>query len=190
MPLSPFSWRGQWRLPRLARSWQLDVFHSPYYLAPYFMPCPLVVTIHDVIPARDPRYLPSMRSRLIFRLAVTLAVRRAQQVIVDSQASQKDLVAFFGAKGERVKVVPLAADEFIVAQAERPVPSTSSGTESIRGLSPYFLCVSINVAGGGPGYEAFRLRSEDNILGSDCLRRGSVRRPGVSCGIIRRGGLG
>src|SRR6267378_4175781 len=29
---------------------RLDVFHAPFYLAPWFAPCPVVVTIHDLIP--------------------------------------------------------------------------------------------------------------------------------------------
>src|SRR5260370_6524679 len=40
----------QFELAYRCRADALDVFHSPFYVAPWFAPCPVVVTIHDLIP--------------------------------------------------------------------------------------------------------------------------------------------
>src|SRR5437868_5799321 len=45
-----FSLAEQWRLPALMRRRKTDIYHSPYYIMPYRVPCPTVVTIHDLIP--------------------------------------------------------------------------------------------------------------------------------------------
>jgi len=71
----------QIRLPRLARRLTLDVFHAPYYITAYRMPCRHVVTIYDVISARYPEYLPSPATRLLFEATTRLALRTADRIL-------------------------------------------------------------------------------------------------------------
>src|SRR5262249_13563584 len=47
---SRYSIGEQWELRRRAREDNLSLFHSPFYCAPIALDCPLVVTIHDLIP--------------------------------------------------------------------------------------------------------------------------------------------
>ncbi len=54
VPLSPFAMAQQWTLPRLFRSHQADVYHSTYFLMPFWTGLPTVLTIHDLIPLRYP----------------------------------------------------------------------------------------------------------------------------------------
>lgn len=108
---APFSLSEQWQLPRLARGLKLDAWHAPYYIGPYRLPCPLVVTIHDAISSRYPRDLPSLAARLSYETTMRLAMGAARRVIAVSQASRADLVRFFGVAPQCVAVVHEAADE-------------------------------------------------------------------------------
>jgi len=56
--LPTFSLTEQYRLPSLIRHLGLDLFHSPYYIKPYLLPCSSVVTIYDLIPRLYPNISP------------------------------------------------------------------------------------------------------------------------------------
>ena len=109
VPVSPFSFRQQWVIPRLLRRLGGDLYHSPYVLMPYRPGVPTVVTVYDLIPLLFPQ-IASSRARLLFRWAMTLALRTASHVIVISQATRRDLLAHFHLPSQRVSVIPLAAD--------------------------------------------------------------------------------
>lgn len=100
----------QFALPRLLREFAVDVFHAPYFLTAHLgLPCPLVLTLFDLIPLV---YLPSMPSRLdrlSYWLAVRLALAAARRVIVPSQATCNDLARFFRGAAKRAEVIPGAA---------------------------------------------------------------------------------
>lgn len=100
----------QWQLPPLARRVQADVWHAPYYIGPYRMPCPLVVTVHDAISSRYPQYLPSLAARVTYEAAMRLALAAAGRVIAVSEASRADVRRFFAAPAARLRVVHEAAD--------------------------------------------------------------------------------
>ncbi|RME46231.1 MAG: glycosyltransferase family 1 protein [Chloroflexi bacterium] len=100
----------QVRLPGVARRLSLSVFHAPYYITAYRMPCRQVVTIYDVISARYPEYLPSPAMRLVFEVTTRLALRTADHILTLSQASRQDLVALYRVDPARISVTPLAAD--------------------------------------------------------------------------------
>lgn len=106
-----FSWREQFTLRSLAKRLPLNLLHSPYYIKPYWLPCPSVVTFYDVIPVLYPQYLPSPWARLLFRLTVRLALRSAAVVITISESAADDLLSRFGVPSDRVWVTPLAADD-------------------------------------------------------------------------------
>ncbi|MCL5962155.1 MAG: glycosyltransferase family 4 protein [Chloroflexi bacterium] len=109
--LSPFSLKEQWQwFPLLLRE-RLDVFHSPYYVKPYLLPCPSVVTIYDTISSRYPEYLPSRSSKVVFDVTTRLASATAKRVITLSNASREDLRRFFNVPLDKIVVAYLAADE-------------------------------------------------------------------------------
>jgi alpha-1,3-rhamnosyl/mannosyltransferase len=108
VPLSPFSLGQQWSIPRLLRHLGADVYHSPYYLMPYCPGVPVVVTVYDLIPLLFPR-LTSARARLLFRWTMALALRTASHVIVISEATCCDLLAFFRLSPQKVTTIHLAA---------------------------------------------------------------------------------
>ncbi len=85
-----------------------DVAFVPYWGAPFRRPCPVVVTIHDLIPMLLPLYRGGVLQRAYTRL-VALTARRASAVLTDSEAGKRDIVAHLGIAPERVHAVHLAA---------------------------------------------------------------------------------
>jgi alpha-1,3-rhamnosyl/mannosyltransferase len=124
VPLSPFSLRQQWVVPRLLRRLGADIYHSPYYLMPYRPGVPVVVTVYDLIPLLFPR-LASARARLLFRWTMALALRMASHVIVISEATRRDLLLFFRLSPKKVTTIPLAA-------APNFRPSSPAEVEQVR----------------------------------------------------------
>ena len=104
-----FSLSEQWRIPRQLRGLRPALIHAPYYLRPYALPAPVVLTAYDLIPLIYPRYY-ALKERAIFRLAMGLALRTAQAVIAISQATASDLRRHYHLAPERLAVIALAAD--------------------------------------------------------------------------------
>jgi glycosyltransferase involved in cell wall biosynthesis len=109
VPVSPFSLRQQWAIPRLLRHLRADLYHSPYYLMPYRPGMPTVVTVYDLIPLLFPQHASPM-ARLLFRWTTAMALRTAAHVITISQVTRRDLLAFYRLPPEKVMAIPLAAD--------------------------------------------------------------------------------
>jgi glycosyltransferase involved in cell wall biosynthesis len=106
IPYGPFAPAMQWYGPLLARKLRLDLLHTPYYVAPYFgLPCPSLVTIHDIIGHRFPEQL-SPRGRLFFEATMRLAIRSAARVLTVSHSARADLMAAYGLRPERVTAIP------------------------------------------------------------------------------------
>ena len=100
--------RMAWSLPRALRRIGADLCHTQHAL-PLRTPCRCVVTVHDVSFAREPR-LMSRRDRLVFRLVVPRAVRRAARVLAVSERTKDDLVELYGVPAERIVVTPNGVD--------------------------------------------------------------------------------
>ncbi len=137
----PFSLAEQIALPRLARTLQLDLLHSPYYIKPYAgLPCPSVVTIYDLLGLHLPQTL-SRQGRLFYRVAMGLAVRSSQGIITISRNAQEALIRAYNIPPERITVTLLAANG-------RFRPQTESAVAAVRakyGLSArYLLYVGAN----------------------------------------------
>ncbi|MCS7179437.1 MAG: glycosyltransferase family 4 protein [Anaerolineae bacterium] len=109
VPLSPFSPRQQWAVPRILRRLQAGLYHSPYYLMPYRPGVPTVLTVYDVIPLKFPAQ-STFQARMLFRWTMGMALRAARLVVAISEATHRDLAQHFSVAPERMRVTPLAAD--------------------------------------------------------------------------------
>jgi len=105
----PFSLSQQWTAPRALHRLGAALYHSPYYLMPYWPGVRSVVTIHDLIPMRYPRYYGASE-RLAFGVASRMATRRATRIVTDSRATARDVERLLHVAPARVSVIPLAAD--------------------------------------------------------------------------------
>jgi glycosyltransferase involved in cell wall biosynthesis len=108
--ISPFALGQQVQLPRLLReTGAVDLYHSTYYLMPYSMRLPTVLTFYDLIPLQHPATV-SRRARTLFRLTMGMALSVSAQVVSISEAARRDLLARFKLPPEKVTTTPLAAD--------------------------------------------------------------------------------
>lgn len=113
----PFRPNEQYLLPTLARRERLDLLHTPYLIKAYFgMPCPTVLTLYDAIVWHYPKLVPAS-TRLIFPLALRLAVWRSQAIITISENARDDLAQAYRIDPKRIHVTPLAAADRFQAQS-------------------------------------------------------------------------
>ncbi len=119
--IATFSLAEQYRLPFAIRDLPLAIFHSPYYIKPYFSRTPSIVTLFDVIPLRVPAAVPGWRARQLFRVAATLATRTAARVMAPSQATCDDLIARLHVPRDKIVVTPLAADARFAPQSQTEI---------------------------------------------------------------------
>ena len=99
----------QTELRRRARQDQLDLFHSPFFAAPLALGCPLVITVHDLIPFLF-RIDPWPKQELV-KLGYRLATRRAQHLIAVSRSTAADIERLLGVRDDRVSCVYNAVRE-------------------------------------------------------------------------------
>jgi glycosyltransferase involved in cell wall biosynthesis len=100
-------WFEQVTFPRACKKWGVDLAHVLYFGSPLWMPVPVVVTIHDIIPMILPEYRGDLRVRLYTSL-VAAAAAQAKIILADSQASKRDILRKLRVPDERVRVVYLA----------------------------------------------------------------------------------
>jgi glycosyltransferase involved in cell wall biosynthesis len=100
----------QLALPGLLRRLGVDVFHSTVNVLPERLPCPSVVTIHDLAFLVYPQYFRPGR-RLYQRMFTARSARAATRVIAVSESTKRDIVERLGVSPEKVRVVYPAIDE-------------------------------------------------------------------------------
>ncbi len=120
----PIFWE-QLILPRLMRGMALDLLYSPAYSLPPTS-LPGVVTLHDLSFEHLPQEFP-FKERWRRRFLARQAARRAQRVLVPSQAIVEDLRATYGVPVERIGLVPEAVDEVF-----SPSPPGQAAVEAAR----------------------------------------------------------
>ncbi|RMH20417.1 MAG: glycosyltransferase family 1 protein [Acidobacteria bacterium] len=96
-----------WRLYRL----RVDLYHSTHYVLPAVLPCPVVVTIHDIIHLLYPEFLPNRLAFYYAERMIRRAVNRSDRIIAVSENTRKDLMRYFRLSGEKIEVVYNGIDE-------------------------------------------------------------------------------
>lgn len=120
LPSSPFSLTQQWIIPHELQRLKTNVYHSPYYLMPYRLSVPVLLTIYDLIPLLYPAYV-SFKARLLFKWATALALRTAQQITTISEATRRDLLATYAVPPGKAITIPLAADPMFQPQPSHQI---------------------------------------------------------------------
>ena len=86
-----------WALRRL----RPDLYHATHYVLPAHLPCPAVVTIHDIIHLLFPQFLKNRLALLYARLMIGRSLRVGRRIITVSQSTRDDVQDFFGVDGAR-----------------------------------------------------------------------------------------
>lgn len=112
-----YSLAGQVEMARRVRRDGLDVFHSPFYAVPLVASCPVVLTVHDLIPFRFPIYRPVKLA--VVKAGYRMAARKAKQIIAVSKNTATDAQKILGVSASRITVVHNAAAAVFQPQAKQ-----------------------------------------------------------------------
>lgn len=125
-------------LPVKLLALRADLLHAPSYFAPVLCPCPLVLTVFDVLYLTQPQQGSSKLFNLYARLSTRAAIRRARVICTVSNVSRHEIVSLYGVPANRVRVTYPGVSQLYCPQPEMKI-------EQFRGkygLSrPYFLFV-------------------------------------------------
>jgi len=113
-------------VPQTAKQIGADVLHIPYWAPPFKSPCPMVVTVHDIIPLLLPEHNRSLFHRVYTSLAAA-ATQGASHIITDSNKSHDDIVANLQVKDTRVHTIHLGVDD-VYSPQQNPVESNKVRT--------------------------------------------------------------
>jgi len=107
VPAKPLAIRATYEqmiLPFLAWKNKIDVFHFPANVSPFILPCPCVLTIHDVTPLVFPELTPAIL-RYYWNITFRTSGRLAHLIITVSHSAKKDLVKLLGISEEKIEVI-------------------------------------------------------------------------------------
>lgn len=98
----------------------LDLIHAPFCVGPLVLPCPLVLSIHDLSFFRYPQLFRPM-NRHYLQPFTRLSARRADLIVASSESTRQDIIEILDVPGDRVVVVHLGVDANLapVADADR-----------------------------------------------------------------------
>jgi glycosyltransferase involved in cell wall biosynthesis len=98
------------RLPLAMRQWNVDVLHLPWFQPLALMPCPVVVTVHDLTTILTAPQRRGVRHAVRLYLARKLFAK-ARRILAVSHASKRELARLFSIPEERISVIYNAVDE-------------------------------------------------------------------------------
>ena len=132
-----YSLRAQAALKRRCALDRLDVFHSPFYPIPLGASCPVVVTIHDLIPFLFPTN--TRLKRWMVKSGYRVAAARSRKIIAVSRHTAADITRILRTSKEKIEVVHNAV-------ASEPFHARRSDTElaelaAKHGLHPPYVVV-------------------------------------------------
>ncbi|MFQ5927166.1 MAG: glycosyltransferase family 4 protein [Terriglobia bacterium] len=179
-----YLWRVSWQL----KQQKVELCHIPYLAAPWWLPCPYMVTVHDlvdfILPVED-------RSRLevswrFYRMG--RALQRARRVLCVSRTTERDVQRVFGVPASKVEVVYNALDERLAGtlnpeeidrtlaryQAEAPFLLYAGNVKSHKNLSRLIEAFALvkDEWRTHPRYQHLRLF----IIGDELSKHSDLRR--------------
>lgn len=118
-----------------------DLFHATWnHGVPSGLPFPALLSLHDLIPWRHPRFVPWPRPawlhRALYRRAVRSSARSAARLVTLSEASRRDIEAALPGVADRIDVVPCAVPRWF----QPPAPESVAAAHARFG-GPYWLYV-------------------------------------------------
>ena len=130
------------QLPKVIRRLRPSVYHSPFFLLPYPIPCPTIVSLHDLIPLKYPQSVNGFTSRITSWIGIRLACRLSAIIVTPSTSSAKTICEWGAHLKKRIYIIPDAPDPHF-----HPRPSNEiEGMRKKLGLrGPYILYVGTHL---------------------------------------------
>ena len=129
----------RWTLGAELLPLRLDIFHATDFIPPAWGARHMVITVHDLNFLLYPQYLLP-EARRYYNGQIAWAVHRADAIVADSYATQRDLVRLLDADPQRITVAHLAADERFRVLSESEVDAVLHHYGLSRG---YLLFVGV-----------------------------------------------
>lgn len=114
-------WRTAW-LPWTLLRQRAALVHFPYACRPPWLPCPNVVTVHDMAFLRNPAWFTPEMADLLRRTWLP-AIRRADHVICDSEFTRRETAELLGVPIERMTAVLLGVGTAWLETTTLPHPN-------------------------------------------------------------------
>ena len=126
----------QFKLPRFCKpqtSQDSPLLFSPIPEAPLFQKVRSVVMFHDLIPLRFPQFFGAIKH--FYKYYVPQVLSQAERILCNSEATARDIVAFYRIPAQKLIPIPLAYDASHF-QPTSTAPAVLSGRPT---RSPYVL---------------------------------------------------
>ena len=165
MRSSKFTVAEQFEFRAHCKQKPIDVFHCPYqYGVPLLLPCPLVITVHDLIPLlfRTRNWHKQLAAMPFVKWGYRTAATRARHVIADSANTANDLQRILRVPAHRITPIHLAVSPGFFHSAVSPGESRSLAQK--YGLSRPYVVV------GSAGCN-WRTKNVDTALESVAVAR-------------------
>ena len=120
-------WREHVLLPRACRSERIDLLHCPKSAVPFRAPCPVVVTLHDLIPIRHPE-TEKFAARIYWRLQIPIAAKRNSFIITDSEYARQEIIDYFRVPPEKIRALMLGFNP-VMLEPRDPVTAAAVGNK-------------------------------------------------------------
>ncbi|WP_282135685.1 glycosyltransferase family 4 protein [Seonamhaeicola maritimus] len=113
IPGGPYPWWEQFKLPRIAKSYNCDILHCTSNTAPCYKNIPLITTLHDII------YMEASMLSLLFnkaslyqkfgnlyrRIIVSKVIKNSRRLITVSNFEKENITKYFKLKHKEIKAV-------------------------------------------------------------------------------------
>ena len=116
--------------------YRLNLLHSPDFIPPHG-PFRSVITLHDLTFLHYPQFLTA-DSRRYYNDQIRGAVKRADAILTDSDATRADVLGLLGVAADKAVTVHLAPDPIFCPQ---PADSVESVLTRLKLPKPYLLFV-------------------------------------------------
>lgn len=104
-PANRLFWE-QIMLPYYLKQYKIDLYHATDSKgAPLDSLCPVVLTVHDLIPWLTPKFHSLFEKELFYKFSVRNSCKIAKKIITVSSYTKQDLINVLKIKGDKIKVV-------------------------------------------------------------------------------------
>ena len=126
-------------LPRLAGRLKLDLLHTQYFV-PFFSPCPVVCTIHDIC-FEHYKDIFTKTEYIRQKALIPYAAKKSEIIFTVSEFSRRDIAGKYGIRAEKIIVTHNAAAEVFRMIDGKSLDETGLRMQFGLGDHPYILTV-------------------------------------------------